>query len=251
MTVLTPNDLGLDFHLVAYDQTYGAENNISDRRAGEMIYLGLTVDSSITFDHDAYNFAINTCKIRKVGGSVEYTFLDHARDSCGNDLIGLKVDYDGTLNMWKFEHLLFLLSGEHGEELEILCEVKVCPSGLSGSTCGAIATECLACKDSQTACGSDRHVCQATQDMTGAVCTCPMITDQGGLLSAPIQLRGATCEDISSCDVFALSAAGDVCTVVGTGTCDDSCVSTGTCSVPNSSFVINGESYTVTGYSCV
>lgn len=147
-TNLTDADMNVEFILASYDENYSAPMNISGV-AGDMIYLGLSVDESNTaFDHDAFNFAITNCKIYiKDDQSFEYTFFDNTRESCANERIGFSIAYESSAYQWQFSHLLFLLNnqdGTNGKEQEIECEVKVCHSGLSGSSCQDVAGNCNA-----------------------------------------------------------------------------------------------------------
>lgn len=253
-TILSPTDPGLDFHLIGYDETFTTEHNISDRMAGDMIYLGLKVADGIVFDHDAYNFALNYCKIRKVTGSVEYTFFDHARDSCANDLINLNMGYDNTVEMWQFSHMLFLLNGQHGDELEIICEVKVCPSGLHGTTCESIARECLACKASP--CANAAETCTPTQDFSSGTCACAPIVDesQPALLQTPLATSGANCDIVDPCPLAGDSICASTGSILGTGpNCDSSCHDdAGTpCGFPSLTINLSGVDWTTAGYNCV
>jgi hypothetical protein len=235
-TVLTPNDLGVTFTFQAYDAAYATANNLDDRMAGDFIYLGLTIDEPAAFDHDAYNFAITNCKIRPVGGSVEYTFFDHSRDTCSNDMIGLDVSYDTAGHMWRLSHMLFLLNGASGDELEIECEAKVCPAALHGSSCLAVATSCLDCKTTPLACQNNGY-CQSTDDFAGAYCHCvELAIDAGAGVTQHVGTVGDACEFIRTCDISGALLCGD-------GECIDN-TATG---VP---FTLNGVSYGATGTDC-
>jgi len=141
---LTDADMNVEFKLESYDQGYTSLYNVSDKLAGEPVYLGLSVDeTNQPFDHTAFNFAITNCKIYHVGDrSVEYTFFDNTRDQCTNNPIGFQISYESNTYEWRFSHTLFILNGIDGAEQEIECEVKVCHSGLSGSACDAAASNC-------------------------------------------------------------------------------------------------------------
>merc|ERR1712048_124534 len=143
-TNLTDADMNVEFKLESYDQTYTSLYNVSDKLAGEPVYLGLSVDeTNQAFDHSAFNFAITHCKIYHAGDrSFEYTFFDNTRDQCQNTLIDFQISYETSSSEWRFSHTLFILNGVDGAEQEIECEVKVCHSGLSGSACDATASNC-------------------------------------------------------------------------------------------------------------
>jgi hypothetical protein len=141
---LTDADMNVEFKLDSYDQGYTSLYNVSDKLAGEPVYLGLSVDeTNQPFDHTAFNFAITNCKIYHANDrSFEYTFFDNSRDQCTNSLINFSISYEANTYEWRFSHTLFLLNGSDGAEQEIECEVKVCHSGLSGSACDAAASNC-------------------------------------------------------------------------------------------------------------
>merc|ERR1712048_895824 len=141
---LTDADMNVEFKLESYDQGYTNLYNVSDKLAGEPVYLGLSVDeSNYPFDHSAFNFAITHCKIYHAGDrSFEYTFFDNSRNQCANDAIGFAISYETSSSEWRFSHTLFILNGVDGAEQEIECEVKVCHSGLIGSACDAAASNC-------------------------------------------------------------------------------------------------------------
>jgi len=143
-TNLTDEDMSVEFKLESYDQGYTMATNISDKVAGEPIYLGLSVDeSNAVFDHDAYNFAVTNCKIYHADDrSFEYTFFDNTRDSCTNSLMDFTIVYETAAHQWRLSHLLFILNNRDGAEQEIECEVKVCHTGLSGSACDLVASNC-------------------------------------------------------------------------------------------------------------
>lgn len=143
-TNLTDADMSVEFKLESYDQGYTMATNISDKLAGEPIFLGLSVDeSNQAFDHAAYNFAITNCKIYHAADrSFEYTFFDNARDSCTNNMIDFSIAYEASAYQWRMSHLLFILNNVDGAEQEIECEVKVCHTGLSGSACSDAAGNC-------------------------------------------------------------------------------------------------------------
>jgi hypothetical protein len=141
---LTDADMNVEFKLESYDQGYTSLYNVSDKLAGEPVYLGLSVDeTNQPFDHSAFNFAITQCKIYHAGDrSFEYTFFDNSRDSCANPPIDFQISYESSSYEWRFSHILFILNGIDGAEQEIECEVKVCHSGLSGSACETAASNC-------------------------------------------------------------------------------------------------------------
>jgi hypothetical protein len=167
---LTDADMNVEFKLESYDSTYMNLYNVSDKLAGEPVYLGLSVDeSNQAFDHSAYNFAITHCKIyHAVDRSFEYTFFDNTRDQCSNNMIDFSIDYESSVSQWRFSHLLFILNNIDGAEQEIECEVKVCHSGLSGSTCQAAAGNCLHCNPNPC----DNGVCLENTAYTGFDCAC-------------------------------------------------------------------------------
>lgn len=141
---LTDADMNVEFKLESYDQGYTNLYNVSDKMAGEPVYLGLSVDeSNYPFDHSAFNFAITHCKIYHAGDrSFEYTFFDNSKNQCQNDAIGFSISYEAGISQWRFSHFLFILNGVDGAEQEIECEVKVCHSGLDGSACDTAANNC-------------------------------------------------------------------------------------------------------------
>jgi len=177
---LTDTDLDVQFSLQAFDENYSSSLNISDQLAGDMVYLGLSVDeTNAAFDHSAYNFAMTNCKIYHAGDrSFEYTFFDNSRDSCSNPMIEFEIDFNTAANQWRFNHMLFLLNNQDGAEQEIECEVKVCHAALVGSSCEAAAGNCLHCKNSP--CGAngscaenatyDGFDCSCDDGFTGALC---------------------------------------------------------------------------------
>ena len=77
-TNLTDADMNVEFKLESYDQGYNNLYNVSDKLAGEPVYLGLSVDeTNQAFDHSAFNFAITQCKIYHAGDrSFEYSELE-------------------------------------------------------------------------------------------------------------------------------------------------------------------------------
>jgi hypothetical protein len=143
-TNLTDADMNVEFKLESYDQGYNNLYNVSDKLAGEPVYLGLSVDeTNQAFDHSAFNFAITQCKIYHAGdNSFQYTFFDNSVNQCSNDMINFQISYEANIYQWRFSHTLFILNGRDGAEQEIECEVKVCHSGLSGSACDAAASNC-------------------------------------------------------------------------------------------------------------
>jgi len=143
-TNLTDADMSVEFKLESYDELYTMATNISDKLAGEPIFLGLSVDeSNAAFDHDAFNFAITHCKIYHAGDrSFEYTFYDNTRDQCTNNMIEFSIAYEAAAYQWRLSHLLFILNNVDGAEQQIECEVKVCHTGLAGSSCSAAAANC-------------------------------------------------------------------------------------------------------------
>lgn len=167
---LTDTDLDVQFMLEAFDEGYNSQTNITDRLAGDMVYLGLSVDeTNQAFDHSAYNFAMTHCKIYHANDrSFEYTFWDNTRDSCSNVLIEFAIDFNTAANQWRFNHLLFLLNNEDGAEQEIECEVKVCHAGLSGSSCESAAGNCLHCQTNQCVNGA----CLENAAYDGFDCAC-------------------------------------------------------------------------------
>jgi len=176
---LTDADMNVEFKLESYDSGYSQITNITDKLAGEPIFLGLSVDESNTaFDHSAYNFAITNCKIYHAGDrSIEYTFFDNARDQCSNNLIEFSIDYETSMNQWRLSHLLFILNNIDGAEQEIECEVKVCHSGLTGSSCQVAAGNCLHCQNDQCVNGAclenasySGFECDCAPGFTGALC---------------------------------------------------------------------------------
>merc|ERR1712048_226948 len=178
-TNLTDADMNVEFKLESYDSGYSQITNITDKLAGEPIFLGLSVDESNTaFDHSAYNFAITNCKIYHAGDrSIEYTFFDNARDQCSNNLIEFSIDYETSMNQWRLSHLLFILNNIDGAEQEIECEVKVCHSGLTGSSCQVAAGNCLHCQNDQCVNGAclenasySGFECNCAPGFTGALC---------------------------------------------------------------------------------
>jgi len=169
---LTDADMSVEFKLESYDQAYTSSIPVSNKLAGEPIYLGLSVDETSTaFDHAAYNFAITNCKIYHAGDrSFEYTFFDNTRDSCSNSMIDFQISYDSAASQWQLSHLLFILNNVDGAEQEIECEVKVCHSALSGSACQAAAGNCLHCNGG-TECGAN-GACLENAMYTGFDCDC-------------------------------------------------------------------------------
>lgn len=143
-TNLTDAEMQVEFLLESFDQGYTQATNLTDKLAGEPIYLGLSVDeSNNAFDHDAYNFVITNCKIYHAADrSFEYTFFDNSQRSCGNTLIDLSIAYAAAAHQWQLSHQLFILNNVDGAEQEIECEVKVCHTGLTGSACEAAAANC-------------------------------------------------------------------------------------------------------------
>merc|ERR1711879_108224 len=145
---LTDTDLDVQFKLEAFDESYTSQTNITDRLAGDMVYLGLSVDeTNQAFDHSAYNFAMTHCKIYHANDrSFEYTFWDNTRDSCSNVMIEFAIEYSAAVNQWQFRHRLFILNQMNSAEQEIECEVRVCHTAFPASSCAVAAGNCLHCK---------------------------------------------------------------------------------------------------------
>jgi hypothetical protein len=169
---LTDSDMAVEFKLASYDSTYTTPTNITEKLAGEQIYLGLSVDEDdVSFDHTAYNFAVTNCKIyHATDRSFEYTFFDNTRDTCSNTMIDFSITYATADKQWQLSHLLFILNNVDGAEQEIECEVKVCHAALNGSACQAAAGNCLHCTDGDE-CGAN-GACLENAEYDGFNCDC-------------------------------------------------------------------------------
>jgi len=130
--------VSLEFQMQAYTSNYSAVISSTPTQAGDMIYLGLSV-VTVHFDHTGKMFVPLTCSVQTTDGSNHQYTLFNYQGKCTNDLINLDLSYDDATNVWRIQHILFLLGSKVATTYELNCSIQVCDKSAPG-TCGTAKT---------------------------------------------------------------------------------------------------------------
>jgi len=142
--------VGLDIVIQAYGTSAYESSSVSPTRAGNTIYLGMTItNEGILYNDDSTDrsgkqFAAESCLVNDTGNNWQYTLFDATSDGdCKNDDIDFVINYDAVKHMWQFQHTLFLLGDYRQSSFELVCEVLVCEATAEANRCDAINELCV------------------------------------------------------------------------------------------------------------
>ena len=139
--------VNISFALQSYNQNYSRQANHSNA-AGQMIYLGLSVTSD-GFNHAANMtnatsgkvFAPQSCQVVDEHDT-KYTLFAHDKDNCGNTAVDFGISYHQATNIWRFQHVLFLMGNYRKSTLALECTVVVCDMAKGGNDCQKVMRAC-------------------------------------------------------------------------------------------------------------
>jgi hypothetical protein len=133
-----PTASGISFNMNAYSSNWATQLDTPPSQAGKTIRLGLKFDAKHNLGSH-FQFAVKSCSV--TDGSATYTLFDTSV-SCDNSNIDLTLSY--VDNMWRIQHILFLIGSDNNSSYTLTCQVVVCDSNMPAddNKCTAILNSC-------------------------------------------------------------------------------------------------------------